>query len=266
LIRDLAKWLLPKRMQRRILRSRRRILLRSQRRKACPPLGAVSLGSLRRTTPISNSFGFDRGQPIDRYYIEDFLRRHGEALGVIRGRVLEIQEPLYAQQFGDEPRIERIDVLDVDPGNPYATVVADLTDAPDLASNAFDCIICTQTLLLIYDVQAAVATLHRILKPGGTALVTVPGISQICHPPNGHSLGDYWRFTTMSAQKLFDENFHPADITVEVYGSVLSAAAFLYGLAAEDLTPAELEVRDPEYQLIIGVKATKASRPSIGTR
>ena len=71
-------------------------------------------------------------------------------------------------------------------------------------------------------------------------------------------MGDYWRFTTMSAKQLFEETFQPAGVTVEAYGNVLTAAAFLYGLAAEELTPSELDVHDPDYQLIIGVKAVKA--------
>ena len=89
--------------------------------------------------------------------------------------------------------------------------------------------------------------------------MTVPGISRIAHPDEG-APGDYWRFTTMSAKQLFEEPFQPADVTVEVYGSVLSAAGFLYGLAAEELTRSELDVRDPDYQLIIGVKAVKSSQ------
>jgi SAM-dependent methyltransferase len=253
LIRDVAKRLLPRRMRRRLLWGYRRVT-------AWPPVGTVDLGSLRRTTPISNQFGLDRGQPVDRYYIEDFLRRHGEASGVVRGRVLEIEKPRYARQFGDRARVERIDVLDIDPDNQDATVVTDLADAPDLPSNAFDCVICTQTLNLIYDLRAAVRTLHRVLKPGGTALVTIPGIAQIFHP-FGELSWDCWRVTNMSAKQLFGEAFQPADVTVEIFGNVLSAAAFLYGLAADELTPSELDVRDSDYQLIIGVKAVKSSRP-----
>jgi SAM-dependent methyltransferase len=256
-IRDAFKRLVPKGMRRRMLRMRRRSLRKSQQRKASPPVGAVCLGSLRRTKPISGVFGVDRGQPIDRYYIEDFMGRHGGAAGVIRGHVLEVEEAIYTPRLGDPAGVEHVDVLDLDPLNPFATVIADLTDAPDLPSNTFDCIICTQTLLLIYDVRAAVHTLHRILKPGGTALVTMPGISQICRPHTGRSWSDYWRFTTQSARQLFEEAFPPANVTLEVYGSVLSAAAFLYGLAAEELTRAELDVHDPDYQLLIGVKAVK---------
>jgi SAM-dependent methyltransferase len=236
---------------------------RLRRLTAWPPVGFVRFGSLRRGTPISRQFGFERGQPIDRYYIDDFFRRHagtaGYAPGLIRGRVLEIGEARYAGSFGRPAEIERLDVLDVSAHNPKATVIADLTDGSNLASESYDCVLCTQTLLVVYDVRAAVNTLHRILAPGGTLLVTLPGISQVCRP-DMDIWGDYWRFTTLSARRLFEEVFDPADITVESYGNVLSAAAFLYGLAAQDLRPRELALRDPDYQVTIALKAVKSAK------
>jgi SAM-dependent methyltransferase len=176
---------------------------------------------------------------------------------VIRGRVLEVQEALYTERFGDPASIERTDVVDIDPENRDATLVADLANAPQLPSDAFDCVICTQTLQYLYDVRAGIRTLYRILKPHGTALVTLPGIAQIHHSHEDAAWGDYWRFTTTSAKRLFEDAFQSSDVTVDIFGNVLSATAFLYGLAAEELTPFELDVRDPDYQLIIGVKAVK---------
>jgi hypothetical protein len=60
-------------------------------------VGAVGFGSLRRTEPISRDFGFVRGGPVDRYYIEGFLSRHA---GDIAGRVLEIGDDTYTRRFG----------------------------------------------------------------------------------------------------------------------------------------------------------------------
>src|SRR5690348_8634455 len=36
-------------------------------------VGRVNFGDLRRLKPISVVWGFDRGRPVDRYYIEQFL-------------------------------------------------------------------------------------------------------------------------------------------------------------------------------------------------
>src|SRR5262249_27189682 len=133
-----------------------------------PAPGNIEFGDLRRTSPISRVFGFDRGRPVDRYYIEGFLARNAEC---VRGRVLEIGDDSYTRSFGAD-RVIRRDVLSVVDTNPRATIIGDLSNAPHIASNTFDCIILTQTLHLIYDVRAALATLHRILKPGGVLLAT----------------------------------------------------------------------------------------------
>jgi SAM-dependent methyltransferase len=129
-----------------------------------PPVGLVRFGSLRRLTPVSRDWGDDRGGPIDRYYVTAFLDRHRLD---VRGRVLEIAEDVYARWFGDD-RVSHIDILEYREGeHPRATFVGDLTDAPQLPTGAFDCVILTQTLQLIYDLKAAIGTVHRILRPGG---------------------------------------------------------------------------------------------------
>ena len=224
------------------------------------PVGWVRFGSLRRLGPISRNFGFDRGLPIDRYYVEHFLARHasppGYAAGDIRGRVLEVGDDRYARRFGGPD--EKVDVFDVSAENPQATVVGDLTSAERAPSDSFDCIICTQTLHEIYDVRAAIRTLHRMLRPGGVLLTTFPGISQSCRPEKD-LWGDYWRFTTMSTRRLFEEVFPAASVQVEAYGNVLAAVAFLHGIAAEELSPDELDPRDPDYEVLIAVRAVKAA-------
>jgi SAM-dependent methyltransferase len=218
----------------------------------------VRFGSLRRLTPISSDFGWDRGQPIDRYYIADFMRRHGrggeQAPGAISGRVLEIGDDTYASDFSSKD-LDQVDVLDPSGENPRANVIADLTDAPQIPSDTYDCVICTQTLLLIYDLRAAIRTIHRILKPGGTLLATVPGISPAT--PEMATWGDHWRLTSVSARRLLEELFDPLTTTIETYGNVLASAAFLYGLSAQDLRREELDTRDPKYEFLIAIKAVK---------
>lgn len=219
------------------------------------PVGLFSFGDLRRLTPVSRVFGFDRGTPVDRYYIENFLARNA---GDVRGRVLEVGENTYTQKFGGD-RVVQSDVLHVSEKNPQATIIADLANADHIPSDTFDCIILTQTLQLIYDVRAAVSTLHRILKPGGILLATIPGISQIDHHEWGNSW--YWAFTSLSAERLFAEVFPSANLSVETRGNVLAATAFLHGLALEELRAEELDHHDPDYQVIIGVRAAKEAKP-----
>jgi SAM-dependent methyltransferase len=212
------------------------------------------MGRLRTTEPLSRDFGFDRGTPVDRRYIEAFMERHAAD---VRGRVLEVGDDGYTRRFGGG-RVDHVDVLHAAEGNPQATIVADLADAPELPDATWDCAIATQTLLLVYDVRAAVATLHRVLRPGGVALVTLPGVSRLCAGEND-PWGDYWRFTSMSARRLFEEEFGVGAVEVEAFGNVLTATAQLHGIAAEELEPGELDARDPSYEVLIAVRARRAS-------
>jgi SAM-dependent methyltransferase len=219
-----------------------------QRQGSRPLVGRVCFGSLRRLKPVDSDFGFGRGKPIDRYYIEGFLTRHAED---VRGRVLEIMDDAYTRRFGGDA-VTVSDVLTLEEGNPNATIVGDLTSAEHIPSNTFECAIVTQTLHLIYDVRAAVETLHRILKPGGVLLATVPGISQIEWTEKW-----YWGFTLQSARRLMEEVFPAGSVEVETHGNVLAATAFLQGLGAGELRREELEFRDPDYELLLTIKAIK---------
>ena len=225
--------------------------LRTRLRRGPPPVGHVALGDLNRVTPISSVFGFDRGLPIDRYYIERFLVRHGAD---IAGRVLEIADNEYTVRFGGA-RVLRSDILHVHADHPGATFVGDLADAPHLPADTFDCIILTQTLHLIYDVKAALRTLHRILKPGGVLLLTVPGITRVEHGVRGNEW--LWTFTHDSIRRLLADAFTPPNVHVEDHGNVMAAVAFLHGLAREEMSTDALDHHDPAYQVIVAARAVK---------
>jgi glycosyltransferase involved in cell wall biosynthesis/SAM-dependent methyltransferase len=220
---------------------------------ASPASGPVRFGTLRRLTPVSRRFGWDRGGlPVDRYYIERFLQQHA---GDISGRVLEVRDDAYTRRFGGV-NVTRSDVLHPTPDNEKATIVADLTSADHIPSNTFDCIVLTQVLPFILDVPAALRTLHRILRPGGVVLASVPGISQIVRYDMDR-WGDYWRFTSLSARRLFECGFPEGEVRVEAHGNVLAATAFLQGLSSRDLRPDELDYTDPDYEVLITVRAMK---------
>jgi SAM-dependent methyltransferase len=198
--------------------------------------------------PVSRQFGFERGKPVDRWYIERFLNAHRAD---VRGAVLEVAESTYTQWYG-EGEVTKSDVLHRE-GNDDSTLVGDLTTGEGLPQHAYDCFICTQTLPFIYDVHAAVRGMANVLKPGGVLLATVPGMSQVSRDDK-RDWGDWWRFTSQGTQRLFEEAFE--HVETEAHGNVLSAAAFLYAYAAEELAEAELEHRDPDYELLITVRAT----------
>jgi SAM-dependent methyltransferase len=215
-----------------------------------PPLGRVRFGDFDRTSPISRDFGFDRGTPVDRYYVEAFLAAHSRD---IRGRALEVGDASYCRQFGTG--IVRQDVLHVSADNPGATIVGDLSVPGILPEGVFDCLVVTQTLHLIYDLRAAVAEMYRALKPGGVLLLTCPGISQVDRGEWGATW--FWSITRPAAERMFADVFGAANVSVEARGNVYAAVCFLEGLALEEVDAAKLEVLDTCYPVIVTVRARK---------
>jgi SAM-dependent methyltransferase len=183
--------------------------------------------------------------------VEAFLEENADA---IRGRVLEVGDASYTRRFGGSG-VQRSDVLDVRPAAAAATLVGDLQDAPHIADETFDCVILTQTLQLIFNPASAVRTVHRILRPGGTLLLTAPGITSSGDPAWRETW--YWSFTTLAVERLLKGEFSPERVEVRGHGNVLTSAAFLYGLATEELTRRELDVDDPDYATVVTARADK---------
>jgi len=231
----------------------RRNVVRMQRalRLQWPPVGTVRFGSFRRLSPISPIFALDRGFPIERYYIEEFLRAHASD---IRGRALEFGDTFYLDRFGGDG-VTRKDVFSYVP-SPTATVVGDLSGTGDLPTDAFDCIVCTQTVQMIFDIRLAVRRLSAMLRPGGVLLLTTHGISKVGRHLDRDGWGEYWHLTRQAAQTLFEDAFEGA-FEIEAYGNVLAATCALHGLASEELRREELDYRDRDFDVIVGVRAVR---------
>lgn len=208
-------------------------------------------GNLRRTRPFDRDWGYGRGTPIDRVYIEGFLQHHAAD---IRGACLEGLNADYTRRFGGG-RVDNSDVVDVDPHNRAATVVADLGDPDSLPPARFDCYVFTQTLHLVPDMGVALANAWRALRPGGVLLVTVPGVGRhISRRGLGH---DRWRLMPSGLDWLLGR-LPDAEFTTTAYGNVLSCIAYLHGLAAEELRPGELWAHDPDFPMIVASRVRKA--------
>ena len=200
--------------------------------------------------PASRTFGYDRGQPIHRYYVDRFFEAHAEQ---IRGDCLEFQDPGYLRTFGNG-RPSRIDVLDLSAENPHATIVADITKPNSLPSDTFDCIVCVHVLHLVYEADAFTKELHRLLAPGGTLLLAVPGTAMI-----DPAWTEYRRWTGLGVRTLLGQFFPPSETLVETYGNSLTAAAEMRGLAADELAPWELNAKDDLFQVEVCGLAVKAN-------
>ena len=208
---------------------------------------------IRRLTPASRRYGMERGNPVDRYYIEKFLVEHRRC---VRGACLEVRDNSYTRRFGGDA-VSRSDVLDINTGNTNANVYGDLRQLPHVMSDTYDCIILTQVLQYIDQPLQAVGETYRILKPGGTLLLSVPAISAL----DEREPSDLWRFTPNSTRHLLEQHFPSAAVVVQPCGNLLASVAMLMGLAQEDLRKAHLEYSDASYSCIIAAEATKPDGP-----
>jgi SAM-dependent methyltransferase len=122
--------------------------------------------------------------------------------------------------------------LDIAPkAGEQVTWIADLTDMPQVPAGRYDAAVCHQVLEHVPDPQAAARELQRVLKPGGTLVISAPHLSRQHELPH-----DYFRFTPQGLKRLLeDAGFEVRSITA--YGSVFSflhhqfATAFI-GLAS----------------------------------
>jgi len=70
-----------------------------------------------------------------------------------------------------------------------------------LADDSVDTILSTQTLEHVYDFQFYVRECHRLLKPGGILIITVPMQWRVHEVPY-----DFWRFTRYGVSELMTRN------------------------------------------------------------
>lgn len=214
------------------------------------PFGWIHFGELRKLAPARDYWGENRGNSIDTYYIDKFLKANSK---YIKGTVLEIGSNLYAYKYGRE-NVIRSNILKIADGN--------IGFAPETSQNAYDCIILTQTLQFVYNLPQIIEILYRLLKPSGVILATMPGIRPDSNEKSSEKW--YWNFTSSSASRLFGEQFTNENLEIACFGNSLSAMSLLHGLASEDLTQEELDYFDNRYEVLIAVRAAKPGRISGG--
>jgi len=202
-----------------------------------------SWGNLRRVTPLSQMYGFDRGTPIDRYYVAKFLSARR---ALIAGRVLEIQTTDHARRYGSGVAV--MHTLDINAAF-HPTYLCDLAFADVVPSGSYDCFLLPNTLCFLRDLDAALRHARRIVRSGGVILATVPAFVPLTPdvPDLWHASADGWREV---AARVWPD----CETSIDTHGNCLAAAASMYGVAAEELTAAELDVRDPRYPVLVTIE------------
>jgi SAM-dependent methyltransferase len=203
-------------------------------------------GNLRRVEPFSASFGFERGTPVDRFYLHRFLESNQS---VITGRVLEVQAPSYTKRYGHDVDVSH--TVDINPRF-GATYTCDLADAPAIPSDSYDCLLAPQTLAHVADLNGVLRTMLRVVRPGGSVLASAPVLLPLISDGD-----DNWRLSPSGWQLTLAREWKGCDVTVEGHGNCLSAVAAMHGLALEELTQDELNINDPRYPVLVTIKCRK---------
>jgi Methyltransferase domain len=205
-------------------------------------------GNLRRVSPLSPNFGFERGTPVDRFYLHRFLDMHRAR---ITGRVLEVQIPSYTRTYGHDIEISHT----VDINSTFAaTYTCDLADAPRIPSDYYDCFLLPNTLQHVQDLAGVLRTALRVVKTGGSILASAPVLLPLI--PDGD---DYWRFSPAGWRRLLEREWAGCDVAIEAHGNCLSASASMYGIALEELSDDELSVHDPRYPVLVTIACRKTT-------
>jgi hypothetical protein len=220
---------------------------------------------LRRLTPLGA--GRQVGQPIVRYYWDRFLEQHRPD---IRGRGLEVGSTDTIRRYGGAS-LETADAIDLAPHNPEITVVADLTNADDIASGSYDCFVNQFTMHLIYDLESALYHSLRLLRPGGTLLVNFPSVEYLfargLDMGTGAPLFVFWQFTPLQVENLLRAaGLAEGDFELRLFGNLFARVAYQMNMPAEELSAVERDHVDPGHPLLICVRAVKpqdwsATRP-----
>lgn len=202
----------------------------------------------RSAAPLSRTYGYDRGTPIDRLYIDHFVGNHRND---IRGHVLDVGDDSHARRFGS-PAVQRIDVLHPQIGHSGASLTADLETGNGFPTSTFDCFLLLETLQVVFKIERAVEVVHDVLKPGGVVLATASTVGAL-----EFEWPDYWRLTSASMRRLFEDRFGVGNVEVTSYGNVLTACAFLYGASAEELDRGLFGLHDPQFEVTVCARAVK---------
>lgn len=195
--------------------------------------------------PVGKLFGWTRGGSICRYYIDRFLEKHVDK---IKGRVLEIGDRTYTKQY--EKNVEESYCLHFDqtflPNE--KDFYGDLSNGIGMKKNFYDCIILTQVLNCIKDIRNTPKILIDSLKPNGTLLITVSGLSPISRL-DMERWGYFWHFTDSGISSMFETEH--TECYTETYGNFKVACAFLSGMSYCELNNKDLDYVDEDFQVFI---------------
>jgi len=206
-----------------------------------------------KLTFLANDFGFSRGKPFDRYYIEDFLSMNRN---LIYGKCLEFGDTVYTLAYGRSVSRATPFYYSDTPLILETAYYGDICHANSFPPSTFDCIICTNVLNYILNAQEALVGMKKILSDSGSIIVTVAGPSTQISRYDMDRWGDFWRFTERSFLFLV-ENAGLSANSIKIYGNPYAAVHQILGGSVEDQPDICFADHHPDYPMIIAMVLTK---------
>jgi SAM-dependent methyltransferase len=117
-----------------------------------------------------------------------------------RGRFIDLGCGSAPFWYAVVEQVERYDGVDLWPRSDKVTFAGDVQTLSMVPDESYDSAICIEVLEHVPEPQRAVATIARILKPGGSVVITVPHLSRLHDLPH-----DYFRFTEYGLRYLLKQ-------------------------------------------------------------
>ena len=133
---------------------------------------------------------------IPKILFRNVVRRWGDR---VQGKTLDVGAGL--KPFRDYFQSAEYITLDSDPAL-KPDVVGDVVALP-FPDGTFDSVVCLEVLEHVDKTQRAISELTRVLKPGGTFLVSMP-----MHWPLHYEPNDFWRITKYGFRVLLSPHYH----------------------------------------------------------
>lgn len=209
------------------------------------PVGQIELGDLRRRAPFDPMFGFTRGTPIDRYYLDRFIERIRPE---VRGAVLEIggsRANRERYRFDAATEYRAMDIK----RSPDVDLVGDVHDRGLIPPGTLDAIVIFNVLEHCARPWVVADNLRAWLRVGGKVFAMVPSVQRVHRQPK-----DYWRPYPDGMEVLFSDF---ARCQLFVYGNPLTSVAAIMGIAAQELSADELDHVNIGYPVATCVIAEK---------
>ena len=210
-----------------------------------PKINTIDWGDLKRRFPLCNLFGFTRGIPIDRYYLDKFI---SEIRPQVTGTVLEVGGLLQNRELYQFSQATEYHTLDI-AANPGVTQIGDVHDLAMFKPNSLDAVVIFNVLEHCHNPWIVVKNIYIWLKEGGKCFCMVPSAQRLHDFP-----GDYWRPLPDGMQQLF-QDFRQRKLYV--YGNPMTVIASFMGISAQELSHEELNDFHPDYPVTTCMVARK---------